>query len=277
LIFMSRDTFQLVWDFLEPSYSLPLLLLLGVPLLWTRWARIGRAVTTLGAAGLFLLSAFLVENRLGLLLEGRFPIPQLPRKVDGIIVLGGSVNADLTRLRQQTVLNQNGDRLVQFVALARQHPKARLVFTGGGTGGGFLDEAELSAQVLAELGLGPERVEFEIRSTSTRENAILTKDMVSPRPGEVWVLVTSAWHLPRAVGVFRVAGWEVVPYPVGFTTSPLDPGLVVWPSAPFAMLPGLRLYLRELVSLAVYHTRGWTDAFLPGPTAASATNVTMRE
>ena len=70
--------------------------------------------------------------------------------------------------------------------------------------------------MLERLGLAAGRVIYEERSRNTSENAEFSLAIARPQPGETWLLITSAFHMSRAVGSFRRAGWNVVPYPVDF-------------------------------------------------------------
>ena len=200
-------------------------------------------------------------------LEMRFASPDLAgRKVDGIVVLGGALQERQTLAHGPMALNDAGERIVALADLARRHPDARVIFSGGaGTySGAPLPEGEVLRLQLGALGLAPDRVIIESQSLNTFENAALSKAIARPKPGETWLLVTSAWHMPRSVGIFRKAGWPVVAYPVDFRTGG-------WPDAArgFASVSeGLRrmdVAAKEWVGLVVYRLTGKSDALLPGP------------
>ena len=114
--------------------------------------------------------------------------------------------------------------------------------------------------------LGPfntTRVVIEEKSRSTHENAVYAKEIVGPAPGEKWVLVTSAYHLPRAVAAFRAVGWPVIPYPVDYKIDP-DTGLRL----NFSLLDGLSaatLAGKECAGLLGYRLMGWTRELFPAP------------
>lgn len=253
-----------LWGLLNPTFLVPALLAIGIVLLWTRWNRWGRALATATLVSVLAIDAANLDGLLATTLENRFVAPDpLPERVDGIIVLGGSIQASVSRSRGVPVLNHNGDRLVQFAALARRYPDARLVFTGGGAGD-QRDEWEWSRLAMTDLGVDFSRLTVEDRATNTYQNATLSYELAKPRPGEVWLLVTSAFHMPRAVGCFRVAGWEVLPYPVAYATSgALAP--VHLPLHPLGALVTLSAMGREWLSLAVYYYLGRTDALVPAP------------
>jgi uncharacterized SAM-binding protein YcdF (DUF218 family) len=199
-------------------------------------------------------------------LEERFPRPaHLPGPVAGIVVLGGAVEQELTAAHGIPALNGAAERMTEAVALARRHPDARLVFTGGSAAviPGGPSEADTARRLFADLGVPAERLAFEQDSRNTHENAVLTRRLVQPGAGETWLLVTSASHMPRAMGSFRGAGWNVTPWPVNYTTG-RDPTL--WWRWPFpTRLNQAEWALREWIGLVAYRLMGRTDAVLPAP------------
>jgi uncharacterized SAM-binding protein YcdF (DUF218 family) len=255
------------WFFLEPSNALLLAAAAGLVLLRMGFARLGRQLTGISVALLLILGLTPAANLLILPLEMRFPLPSLDnRRVDGIVVLGGALLERQTLAHGPVALNDAGERLVAMADLARRYPDARVIFTGGAGAysGAALPEGTLVGQRLAEFGLAPGRVQIENRSVNTHENAVFTKELVNPKPGETWLLVTSAWHMPRSVGIFRRQGWEVVPYPV-------DHRAAGWGDAWRwfnTVSDGLRrtdMAMREYVGLVVYRLTGRTDALFPAP------------
>lgn len=257
---------KLGWWLFAPANLVMLALLAGAALLWTRWRKAGRLTVTVVALAAVLIAVLPLSDWAMAPLENRFQTPrQMPERITGIITLGGVVNANLTMKRGQVALLSGAERLTEFVALARQHPEARLVFSGG-TGSLLnpdLKEAPLARRLLVSLGFDVNRVAFEDQSRNTYENAVLTQALVKPKPGERWVLVTSALHMPRSVGVFRAAGWEVIPYPVDYLTRG---------DGSFALrfdfqsgLNVLRLAAREWTGLLVYRLLGRTKALFPAP------------
>ncbi len=246
----------------EPDLLLLALLILGLLLSQTRRRRgTGRAIVVTVTA-LFLAVAVLpVSNWMLAPLELRFPQPAPPAQVDGIIALGGAINPELTARYHIPSLNEHAERMTEFVALARLYPTAKLVFSAG-SASVFADhppETDGARLLFSELGLDPSRVIFEDRSRNTYENAILSKALAAPKPGEVWLLVTSAAHMPRSVGIFRRAGWPVIPWPVAYKTGgPYDVQL----GAHFLHLD---LALHEWAGLIAYRLLGRTDALFPAP------------
>lgn len=252
--------------FANPSFWVPVALTVGTALLWTRWYRRGRRLLAVIVCFIVLISVVPIGTMLNEVLEDRFPtVHHLPPHIDGIIVLGGAVNPVATKVRGQPSLNDAAERMTEFVALARRYPRARLVFTGGSGSIYYpnIKEAGVAKEFFAQMGLDVSRIVFEDQSRNTWENAIYTYRLVKPRPGEVWVLITSAQHMPRAVGAFREAGWNPLPYPVDYRTYGwMQYHLTINMTGGFE---SLWLALHEWIGLAVYRMLGHSSALFPGP------------
>lgn len=241
-----------------------LLAAIGFALGWTRWRRAGRAVSALGIGGL-LLALLLPVDRWALRpLEDRFPPREAPAQVDGVLVLGGAIETDLSSDRGRPSLNGAAERMTEFAALARRHPRARLVFSGGnGLLAGGEPEAIAALTLLTSLGVPQERLTFEAASRTTWDNAVYSLETLRPRPEENWLLVTSASHMPRAMGAFRRAGWRVVPWPVGYKTRRGGGWL---PDSGFSERLGLLDWAaHEWIGLLAYRALGRSDALFPEP------------
>lgn len=257
---------KLLWLILQPSNLLLLLLaaaLLGLGLGGRRFA--GRllvaATTVLVAGGLLPVGEWLL-----LPLENRFPAPpELPARIDGVIVLGGATNVPVVEGRGGVELEAPADRLTALIELGRRYPDARLVFTGGSARivGDATSEAEVARLFYQRQGFDAARILFEDASRDTFENAVLSRRLVDPAPDQRWLLVTSASHMPRAVGVFRAAGWPVVAYPVDFRTTGR---WRLWAGLDVAQrLKELDEAVKAWIGLAAYRLSGRTDALLPAP------------
>jgi len=253
-----------------PGNLLLILLVGGLGLTVTRWRRLGRWLVLASVLAFACIAILPIGNWLLGHLENRFPPPKsMPAAVDGIIVLGGSVRSHITVARDQTALNGRAERLTGFLELARRYPEARLAFTGGtnAIGGDGPREADIARRFFAEQELDLDRVTFEAASRNTFENAELSFQKLSPSPDERWVLVTSASHMPRAVGCFRRVGWTVLPYPVDYNTKP-DVGFYLTLSLA-AGLSALGVAVHEWVGLVTYRMLGRTDSLFPAPRAAA--------
>lgn len=256
---------KVLWALLRPNTLALVLALLGLALVW-RGRRFGRWPLLLGLGWYALVFATPIASWLTLPLESRFPRPAtLPGPVAGIVVLGGAVDQDLTVAHGIPALNGAAERMTEAVALARRHPEAKLVFTGGSAAilPGGPTESDTARMLFADLGVPAERLILEVESRNTVENAVLSRRAAQPKPGETWLLVTSASHMPRSVGSFRAAGWTITPWPVNYTTIGhfgLDYG------GPFpTRLNQAEWALREWIGLVAYRLMGRTDALFPAP------------
>jgi uncharacterized SAM-binding protein YcdF (DUF218 family) len=156
-------------------------------------------------------------------LETQYQRPAaLPDKVDGVIILGGAFDTYLSNIYGQPVLNDGVERVLDGVMIARHYKDSTLVFSGGS---GRLThrqrtEAEDAAVFLKNYPDLKDRIKFEGQSRNTWQNASMTKNMVEPKEGETWVLVTSAYHMPRAVEMFKKAGWpQMALWPTDYRTK----------------------------------------------------------
>ena len=208
--------------FVEPLHWL---LLVQVFALWLVWRNRYRAATwsvALAIALCLVINDLPVGSMLIRPLERAFVFPaSLPAKLDGILVLGGAEEYGLTEAHGKPQLNSEAERLTEFVSLARRHPEAMLVFSGGTARVNIkTSPADVAKRFFEQQGLDPARVVFERASGNTYESAVFTRELVRPREGQSWVLITSASHMPRAYGVFRKAGWQLIPYPVSYSALP---------------------------------------------------------
>lgn len=254
---------KILGPLLMPSRLLVVAFALGL-LLWLIGARrLGRSLVVLAAVVLVVLSVLPVGTLALRPLETRFPSPDLTAPPDGIIVLGGAVDATASVRQGQPTINASAERIVAFVDLARRYPAASLIYTGGTGSVRFpeLREADIARQVVAGMGLDPDRVTWDSAARTTRENAVEAIDLANPTENETWLLVTSAWHMPRAMASFRAAGFEVVAYPVDFRSG----GDLTFDLDPAERLLSLDVAAHEWLGLAWYRLNGWTDTLLPQP------------
>lgn len=257
---------KLAWAVLQPGNLLLLLLLLGLGLALLR-RRGGTSLVIIAALGFLVLAVAPVGPLLLRPLEARFPPrTSLPTHIDGIVVLGGGIDPRLTMFSGLTSLTDAGSRIVAAADLARRHPEAKLVLLGGE--GNLLPygypEAKAALPFLDAEGIARGRILVDDKSRSTHENALFGKALVRPEPGQNWLLVTSAWHMPRAVATFRAVGWPAIPYPVDFRVAGFEPG--------FSLADGLglaTLAAKEWLGLAYYRLLGWTRELLPAPEPAA--------
>jgi uncharacterized SAM-binding protein YcdF (DUF218 family) len=253
--------------FALPSNLLITIGLVGIALLLTRSRRLASwlVVTSLVLLVLFGLSP--LGNALMLPLEERFPPWDSSHGApDGVIVLGGVIAEDVSAARGAVALNESAERVTVAAELARRYPKLRIIFSGG-TNALLFDkgaEAGFAVRQLEDLGVARERIVAEEQSRNTVENAVFSRLIANPQPGQRWLLLTSAFHMPRAIAVFRAAGFPVEAYPVDWrTTGPMD---LVRPYP--SVSEGLRrtdVAVREWIGLLLYRLTGKTAELFPGP------------
>jgi uncharacterized SAM-binding protein YcdF (DUF218 family) len=240
---------------------------IGALLLATRFASLGRrlmvvSVLMLAVCGFSPLGSWLLYP-----LESRFPPWDAARGApDGIIILGGSIDADLSVAHGGAVVRSEADRIIAAAVLARQYPNARILFTGGSANllSNDAKEADYAGALFESLGVAKARLTMERRSRNTQENVEFSKAMVAPKSGERWLLVTSAFHMPRSVGLFRKAGFAVEPYPVDWRVGGKSDLLAFFPVADDG-LGRTEIALREWMGLIAYRASGKIDELLPGP------------
>lgn len=212
-----------IWVVISPDSLFVILLLICLLLFLLKKTK--RATLLLGFLTVFTLltSFFKVGEWMLYPLESRYlHNPDLPEQVDGIIVLGGSILPDLSAEWQQLETNQFHERLSSFLQLAQRYPDARLVFSGGNasTNKDRPTEARTAETYFLQSGISPERLFIDNKARNTAENASYSKQLVNPQPNEAWIMITTAYHMPRAIGVFCRHNWNVIPYPVDHQTLP---------------------------------------------------------
>lgn len=257
---------------LQPSNDLLLIGLVGLVLCATRFGRAGRRLMGVSLVLLTIAGSFPVGTLLSHVLENRFP-PWNPAHgaPDGIIVLGGALDPALSQKRGSPQLSGQAERVTIVAKLAREYPKARIVYSGGNAA--LFPHAPAEADYVMPLwtsfGIPRDRVTLETRSRNTYENAVFTKALVKPKPGQHWLLVTSAQHMPRAIGCFRRVGFPVEAYPVDYHTAPhVGLGALLPRFALGGNLGMLDNAMHEWVGLFAYWVTGRTSSLLPGPVPA---------
>ena len=199
-------------------------------------------------------------------LEDRFPTPPLPADITGMVLLGGAIDTHVTTDHDAVALTDGGERYTVMATLARRYPQARLFLSGGsghGAGGHDLTESAAGKRLLVEIGVPADRIEMEERSQTTCENAQESFAAIRPKPGETWLLITSAIHMPRAVACFRAAGFATLPYPVDYRTRPRD---LVRPVTTASQGLGMAdAAAHEWLGLLIYRLTGKTTSFFPAP------------
>lgn len=232
---------KILWGLVQPSHLIAWLALAAVALLFTGHVRGGRLAAALAAALLLGIGVVPSYQWLDRPLETEYRRGPLPAHIDGILTLGGGIDYRV--------------RLVSTYALARQYPDAKVVYSGGS--GSLLDnqpntEANTFRRTILALGLEPRRLTLEGRSRNTWENILFTQKLVKPRPGDVWVLATSAYHLPRAMEIAHRLNWKFIPWPTDYTLRRPGAGFFDIPENLWAFDNALR----EWIGIAAYRLSG---------------------
>ena len=242
--------------------------IVGLMFLFSSLAALGRKLVVASVLLMAICGFSPIGNWLLYPLEARFPQwKETGRAPDGIIVLGGAIDPNMSALHGVVVFGASVDRIVAAAALVRRYPTARVVFSGGNANLIRNDdsrEADLSVSFFESFGISRDRMILERRSRNTYENAEFVKAMVSPKRGERWILVTSAYHMPRSIGIFRKVGFEVEPYPVDWRTAGRG-SLPMFSEFLIVGLSRVDTAGREWMGLMAYWMTGKTDEFFPGP------------
>lgn len=261
---------KLVWFFLQPSAAAIFIILIGLLLLKTRRKKFGRKLITLGAIAMLLIAFSPMGRLLMIPLEDRFPIVTMGalegERIDGIIVLGGTVHMTITDQRGVPSLVSGAERIIEAVKLAQKFPSARIILAGGPNT--ILSkptaDSEIVRQLMIDMGVKKERIEIETKSKNTFQNAALSKALAKPKQGENWALITSAYHMPRAIGCFRAVGWNVSAYPVDYMTGGNKSRFQPF----YYALDGVTITdiaTKEWLGLLAYKLSGRTKSLFPAP------------
>ncbi|MEK9671474.1 MAG: YdcF family protein [Rhodospirillaceae bacterium] len=258
---------KVFWFIAKPSTVLLLSLTVGLVLRLSKFRKLSTCLVLMGLTGFWLAAALPAGPTMMRVLETRFPTQSdLPERIGGIIVLGGALSPELSQATGRLNLNGNVERYLYFKILSDKYPAALLIFTGGSGNPLRPDarEGDYVAEIAAAMGLDPHRILIERDSRNTFENAEFSKKLAGPAADQPWILITSARHMPRAVGVFRHHGWKVIAYPVDHTLDPVGTAGGVG----FNFLGGLAQVdsaVREYIGLAAAYVLGQSDRLFPSP------------
>ena len=257
---------KIIWFFLQPLNLAILLLALSLLVGAVGWRKLAGTIVLIPFV-MLLLSAWTTFGALLIgPLESRFVRPEMPAKVAGIIVLGGGFEGAINQARGGYELNSGGDRFVEAAILARRFPMAKIVISGG-NGSLLLEgegDADTAPKLFAALGIPASRLVLEGKSRNTSENVANIRDLVQPAADDNWLLVTSAFHMPRAMGLFHKAGFPVMPWPVDYRTSG-EEGIGLFGDNALDSLQTTTTAIREWCGLVAYKFTGRIDSVFPGP------------
>lgn len=256
------------WKVVSPSGFLSISILSILILVLLNRQCLAKRISVVVLPFFIAVSFFPVGEWLFYLLEKRYPPNiHLPKQVDGILILGGSGIPASSEAWGQPQLRSSAERDLVFMMLARRFPDAKLVFTGGSPWMNGMTESEVAKQLYLGQGIETDRIVFESKSRNTRENAQFSKELVQPQKTEIWLLITSAFHMPRAQGVFCDVHWNTVPVPVDYQSNPNSLIRPQWKLS--VNLRVLEFALREWVGLTVQYMLGDGTELIPRPCLAS--------
>ena len=249
------------WAFAQPDHLLVTLLLLAT-ILVSLGRRSGHRLLWVTVLTLVAITLFPLGNGLLRPLETRFPQPNLSGvEPAGIIVLGGGEIAEQSIRWQQPQFNASGDRIMAMLSLMKRYPDLPVIFSGGS--GSLMRPEYRGGDVVQQWLQGidlSQRVSIERMSRNTHENARESRRLLPEPPERPWLLVTSAYHMPRAVGVFRHQHWPVIPYPVDYFSGEDRYRPTLWKN-----LRDFSIACREWLGLGVYYLTGKTGQWFPAP------------
>ncbi len=259
---------KILWGIFNPYALASILTILLCFLCFTPWRRIRKYLAGFMLACIFVIMIFPAGTYLNYTISTRFPQqPPLPNSIDGIVVLGGAIDPDMTIDTGHYVVGGSFDRVLAFADLARDYPEARLVYSGGSHAWeGEIGEAAVMTPLLEQLGISADRLVLEDKSRNTSQNAVMSFNLVKPAAEEKWVLVTSSYHMPRAIGAFRQAGWPdtLIAYPVD-PMFPEDAEFKLFTFNFWRELGNLSKGLHEMMGLIAYRLSDRSSDWIPGP------------
>jgi len=231
----------------------------GLILIFSRYLSLARKLLVVCVAGFAAIGFLPIGNLLLWPLATRFPAWEPTSGApNGIVVLGGEI-----------------ERLIDAAKLAHRYPKARVVYSGGNSNliGTDDTEADVAESIFVGLGLSRDRLFLENQSRNTLENAEFSKAIAAPKPGEHWLLVTSAYHLPRSIGVFRQQGFAVEPYPIVGSRKQTWAEFLTLQSSFWERVATTDIAVREWMGLIAYRLAGRTSELLPSPNPKDPTGT----
>lgn len=258
---------KIFWSVAQPSSAIGLGFLVGMVLQATRWRRLGAWLVGLAAAAYMAIVWLPVGQLLLAPLENRFPIePRIEGPVAGVLMLDGPVDSQMSMARGQVAIHDGAERYLEFVRLMRRYGQARGIVTGGNPTltRDSAGQAAHGRTLLENIGFDVARVAFETQARNTHENVTLSMPIADPGADGRWIVITSAYHMPRTMGVLAAQGWEAVAWPVDYKSEGEAGRLFFTTSASEAM--GLvDLAAKEWIGLVAYYVSGRTETLFPAP------------
>lgn len=255
---------KIIWFFISPDTLLLVLILASLLSLFINKIFMAKLLLLVSSIALLIFSILPVGEWLLYPLENRFTTnPELPEKIDGIIVLSGAEDAYLSSLWNQVELGSASERILSFMALGKKFPDAKLIFTGGT---GSLTEqrfkaADVAKELFQQLEFDTSGIIFERESRNTYENVLYSKNLIPTTSGTNWILITTSWHMPRAVGIFCKQNWPAIPFPVDHQSRKNNLIRINFDLA--GNIVTFKTAIKEWTGLLAYYLAGKTTSLLP--------------
>ena len=260
---MSFYLSKILWLIVNPFNIFIFITLFTMFLYFINFRRLSLIIYLINFIFIALISFLPIGSYLTYIIEKEFHTnTKFPQLVDGILILGGATNPLLFKEFDQISLNGSAERLVESVMIIRKFEKAKVIFSGGS---GIVNRSDLGHSQVAKLfykniGVDINKIFFEDKSRNTHENIIYSKKIAKPKKNENWLLITSAFHMKRALLIAEKNNWKLIPYAVDFKNV-----------KEFKLIPNLNLLsnlnsfqrgLHEWLGLVSYYLMGRTDEFL---------------
>lgn len=255
---------KLFWVLIQPLNAFCILGGMGF-LVRFRWDLAGQRMMNAALIGILVTGLLPVGPLLLTYLETRYPASiEMPEKIDGIVLLGGAFEAHTAKATGQISANDNIERAFCFVDLAKKHPEAKLVFSGGAGDLVHPDamEADVAKRFFALAGLGDRTIVYEEKSRNTYENVLYSMEALDPKNTQNWVVTTSAYHMPRTMGIFKKFGWRITPYQCDMRTDGTYDVFRTLPNIT-GNFQSLNIAMKEIVGAAVYYVTDKSAFILP--------------
>ncbi|KGF67300.1 hypothetical protein LL06_23085 [Hoeflea sp. BAL378] len=252
-----------LWILLKPETYFGVLLLAALVAVLRNRRRLAIGLLAVGLLSFVSLAAIPLGDLFLAPLEHRFATRPAVDKPAYIVVLGGAEANEQSEATGMVNVNDAGERLLAAIELAVAYPEAKLILSGasGRLAGAVPSSAALMAEALTAAGIDEGRLLLEHQSRNTAENGRLSAELVGAGVSAPALLVTSAFHMPRSLGVFCAAGWtDITPYPVDHRTGNFR-SRIGWQFA--VHLEDLNVGVREWIGLVAYRLTGRTNALVP--------------
>lgn len=257
---------KILWIAINPFNVILALLVLGWLLLFKKPA-VGKRLIGMGLLIIFLAGSGFLPGIMMRSLENRIPAGTIPSKINGVIVLAGMVNMKSSR-KGLIELTEQSDRIIEGIIMVQRYSGAKLIIIGGSGSlkqGENLKEADYLKKLAISLGVNEERIFIERNSRNTHEHAVALAKILHTEEGWQWVLITSAFHMPRSLGCFMKEGLNVIPYPVDYkTTVDVSNNFSIVSFLPtMGNLSSFNIALHEWLGLVTYRFMSYTGSVFP--------------